>query len=258
MGADLFAASFELGPLRNEGPSWTAVHDLTGFGGADQATTMSVAPDGGILASGYTEAGEADPLGARSIDIVAVRLHPDTGEILWRTDVEAPPAAGRRLAAPMASAVAPDGRTLVLAGGSALGSASTDFGMHAVGLDPRDGSFRWSAHHQPPGSQYGLASDVAFSEDGLLAFITGNVWLGAFASKGDLTTLALDTETGTQEWVGRLLYRDGDPRDFFVYPTFAAVVPDSGRVVAATTYVGNVFNEDRMNYADILTVGYDG
>ncbi|MDQ3991837.1 MAG: PQQ-binding-like beta-propeller repeat protein, partial [Actinomycetota bacterium] len=257
MGADLFAVSYQLGPGRGDGPSWTAVHDLTGFGGADQATTVAVAPDGGILAFGYVEVGEADPVGARSIDVAAVRFDAGTGEMLWRANVPAPAGAGRSLAVPLASSVAPDGRTAVVAGGSAMGTALTDFGMHMAGLDPRDGSLRWSAHHQPPGSQFGYASDVAFSRDGMRTYVAGNVWFGVFASKGDLTTLALDTETGTQQWAGRLLYRDGDPRDFFPYPAYAAVLPDSGRVVAATTYVGNRFSEDRANYADVLVAAYD-
>jgi len=258
MGADLFAVSYELGPTRREGPSWVTVQDLTGIGGADQATTLSVAPDGGLVAAGYVQAGPPDPVGGRTIDMVAVGLDPATGSLRWRTDIAAPPAAGHRLAVATASRVSPDGGTVVLAGGSALGSALTDFGMHAAALDTEDGTLRWSVHHQPPGSQYGYASDVDFSEDGSQAYVVGNSWFGVFASKGDLTSLALETEDGDQLWVARLLYRDGDPRDFFPYPAYAAVIPGSGRVVAATTYVGNVFSEDEDNYADVLAAAYDG
>lgn len=207
---------------------WRAVYD---GGAVDRAQAVDVGPDLGV------DTGDPGPVvvvtgpSARPGDpaaIATVAYDLQTGARRWAARLEAPTAQeGRDLE------IAPDGRTVVVAGNRA-GAGTNLWDYVTVAYDVDGGGERWQRVFDGPTSSLDQVSSMTLSPDGSSAFVTGVSWNmkvngPVFVNEANYLTFAYDVETGEERW--RSLYDGGFESDDV--GTAIAASPDG-----STVYVG--------------------
>jgi hypothetical protein len=177
--------------------------------GLDVGGALTAGVDGVVIVTGSSSgSGTGTDWATAAYDI-------DTGEELW---VERYDGTGST-DVPRAIALAPDRETVVVTGNSWGDGTSSDYAT--VVYDAATGDEQWAARRDGSGSGLDIAWDAAVTPDGAHVVVTGqSVESG---TGNDYATIAYDTGTGEQVWIG--LYD-------------AAGASDVGQAVAADSVTG--------------------
>jgi outer membrane protein assembly factor BamB len=221
-GARLWASRYN-GPANND----------------DQANSVAVSPDGGIVfVTGYST-------GATSgADYATVAYNAATGARLWVRRYNGP-ANGTDAADSVA--VSPDGGTVVVTG-SSDGGTSTYYDYATVAYNAATGARLWVRRYSGPAG-YGedAANSVAVSPDSSTVYVTGSSDGGA-PTGWDYATVAYTAATGAQLWVQRY---DGGTAQHGGVAISVAASPD-GNAVFVTG-----FSDGAGTGSDYVTIAYN-
>lgn len=167
--------------------------------------------------------------------------HSPAASMMWVAQYDGP-ASGTDEAG--AVAVSPGGSTVFVTGESEGGGRGTDY--ETVAYDSTDGSVRWTARYDGPGSSSDVAGAIAVSSDGAMVVVTGSSRGGL--SVQDYATLAYDATTGARLWLAR-------------YRGVGAGLDDGGSAVALSPDDLTVFvtgtSEGDATQDDWATVAYN-
>ena len=149
----------------------------------DIAQNIAIAGDTVIVAGGLANTDRQNDWETVAYDLA-------TGEERWAAGY------GEALTdTPQSLALSPDGSTVVVAG-NVEGSADMDYGT--VAYDVASGEQRWAARYDGTAHGMDIAWDVALTEDGTRAVVTGES--GNVGTGWDYVTIAYDMSTGEQIW----------------------------------------------------------
>jgi outer membrane protein assembly factor BamB len=151
-----------------------------------------LAPDGSVA-----YAMGSYPTGIQGTKPFVLALDVATGAPRWTRTID-------ETAVLAAMALAPDGRTLVVAGHRSFAGTFED--AIVLALDAATGEPRWLQRWNGPASRYDVAFDLAFDPAGERLHVAGAVdsdWIARDIFGGDLLAMALDPGTGTVLWANR-------------------------------------------------------
>jgi DNA-binding beta-propeller fold protein YncE len=175
-------------------------------------------------------------------DYLTVAYDAASGEVRWAKRYEGPRTGARDIASSIA--IAPDGSSVYVTGGSTSPDRSLDYATLAY--EASTGTMRWVRRFgvRIIGSGDG-ARAVAVSPDGSKVLVTGRSYRGDISGR-DMATIEYDASTGAIVWVrlyGHLLHESERA-------TSLAVSPDGSTVFVT----GNRFHNDGYDFA---TVAYE-
>jgi hypothetical protein len=221
-------------------PLWSASYD--GFGGADRAVGMALAPDGGRV---YVAASSAGPAGS-GYDYVTLAYDAATGSLAWTSRYNGP-ASGEDL--PKAVAASPDGSRVFVTGRSIGSGTGHDFAT--VAYNAATGAHLWTARYDGPGHGFDGAEAISVTPDGSSVAVGGVTTAGEDA----FGTVVYAAATGAQVWAatenpgameavsavtvspdGTKVFVTGEAQRPFTFrdiPTFAYAASDGARLWSA-------------------------
>ena len=212
--------------------------------GDDGASSVATGPGGKkVFVTGYSTGRNGSPAYA------TVAYEAATGAQLWATRY------GNSTSEDSATTavVSPSGRRVFVTGNSYRGG-QYDYATVAYNADT--GARAWARRYNGPGNGDDVPSAMAIAPDGGKLFVTGRSARAPDAA--DYATVAYDTTTGAQVWVGR--QHDGLPQSVAVNRT--------GRAVFVTGQVYGDVQVLRRNYGTVAyraatgerlwTARYDG
>ena len=227
----------------------SVVHGSTPVAGNAPAG-IAVSPDG---ATAFIVGGGIPPAGSPTFDIVTTAFDTATGAQKWQANYEGPRA---QIKSSFDSvwyynplAVSPDGRSVFVAGYSTC--------MHGVNLcndfvtlsyDATSGSQRWAVRYTSE-MDMNWVPQIAAHPSGGTVYTFGESRAGPTTLNGRATTVAYDTATGAQRWVGRHSYGQ-------TFPAAAAVAPDGSRVFVGGTTADLQDSNSQTSY-DAFIVAYE-
>ncbi|MFP5224743.1 MAG: PQQ-binding-like beta-propeller repeat protein [Actinomycetota bacterium] len=161
------------------------------------ARNILVTPDGtSVVASGVAYR----PPGGE--DFITVALDSETGVIMWESYLNE---ADLNQSAYVSEISAEDGTVIVAGTGAITGTSSGDQGFHdyvVTAYDLTDGTERWRARYDGPGSAQDRPMSVTVLPDMRLAVVTG-FSAGEAASGYDWATIGVELDSGAIRWVNR-------------------------------------------------------
>jgi hypothetical protein len=170
---------------------WAAQYDGPA-NGYDVATALSVSPDSSTLfVTGYSSAENL------RFDYATVAYDAATGHELWASLYDGP---GSSFDSAVALAIRPDG-SAVFVTGSSPGSGTIGYDYATVAYDAVTGVEVWAARYNAPQTGSDSAYGLAVGPDGSTVFVTGSSY--SFATATDITTVAYDASSGTEQWASR-------------------------------------------------------
>lgn len=193
---------------------WSNVYDGPASG-SDVTYSLAVDPDGERV---YVTGGSAGA--GTSTDYLTIAYDTLTGETAWTARYDGP-VSGFDI--PWSIGVAPGGDAVFVTGQSRGASAD----ITTVSYDPATGDELWLARHDGPAASVDNGRDLAVHPDGDRLFVGG--YTRGLSTSNDLTLIAYDAATGTEDWVSRY---DG-PASGADYAQAIAVDPDGQRVYAS-------------------------
>jgi hypothetical protein len=216
---------------------WVGRYDGPEEGGEAYPWDSVLSPDGGTL---YVAGSHTTAAPQRSTDAAVIAFDTGDGNIRWVASLGAEGSDAFR-----AVAVSPDGES-VYAAGRLRGWPDAD--LLVAELDGATGAIRWTDTHAGSGGLDDEALDAALSPDGERLFVTGEldrrIDYQAQLERGDIITLAYDTEERTRLWTS---VHDG-PMGLRDEPANLAVSPDGRQVFVAgrqdADFYSGVYTED--------------
>jgi WD40 repeat protein len=205
--------------------------------GNNQARNIAISPDGGavyVTGRGYSTTSLYDDL--------TVAYNAATGARLWASRYDGP-ANGNDYA--NAIAVAPDGRSVYVTGGSRGRPSPPGTGSHAfattVAYNSATGAQSWAARSRGSRAALGGGASVAVTPNGRTIIVAGPSALDRYSA------VAYNAATGAAAWTRRVV---GETCCYGLLSQILAVSPDS-----STLYVTGV-NPAQCCNTDYATVAY--
>ncbi|MGH2808175.1 MAG: PQQ-binding-like beta-propeller repeat protein [Actinomycetota bacterium] len=207
---------------------WSARYDGVGVRAPDQASDLTVSPDGAtVFVTGMSNDVEGGPPFAVNYGYATVAYDAVTGAQLWDTRKQWPET---NFNSPTAMAIDPGGRMLVVTGQA--GRGQLDFGT--VAYDPRTGAEVWSDRYGLPEHDFELGKELVMDPRGDTFYVAGisaksppgvpGVVL--YAPNADHLSIAYDVMTGQKRWLARFNPAATD----FVSVQSMAISPDASRL----------------------------
>lgn len=203
---------------------WTA-REGDGEGPWGLAVAVEVSPDGEtVVVAGDWRVDAQDPTGA-----VTVGYDRANGDPLWRDRTDSP---GRATALAEDLAMGPDG-TAFMTARTETDATHRDFAIVAV--DAADGTRRWTARWDGPGSLHDIPWAIGVSKSTDRVVVAGATETPGIG-QDDIQVVAWEVATGQEAWSTRLPLTVGTDT-----PTDLAVGPDGGRIVVTGRTIPALF-----------------
>lgn len=233
--------------LRRGKVAWAARYDGVGVQKQDRADAITVSPDGArvfVTGNSYTSYENR----TSQFDYATVAYAAGTGQQLWDARSRGATAGFNAAIDVVASA------DRVVVTGQARGASAEDvrdFGT--VAYDAATGAEAWRAWYAPVRHDE-IALDLAISEDGSTAYVTGSSSpVVQYTNLDETATVAYRVTDGQQLWASRLDVGTGNA----VSPRALTSLPEGGVAVVATiTRSADPLKPPSQNIYDALIVGY--